>query len=217
MRTEAAFVNPTNPVGPERRLNKAVSELVCALICPPVLTVLLGLIFEIWWESEAGGLSAASISQVLIPLMMGGTILLSAVIALECWAGEKLGTTASDFRTALGFSASVALTFLAVWVTAQAERNRVSAAAELVTFMCLPVLLVCALLLWFSAKAIQSTPRRLLMLTVFTSMTALLELQCHNKDYGNAEEQLFSLHSLLIALALGIRLCTWGHKQFRQR
>jgi hypothetical protein len=53
------------------------------------------------------------------------------------------------------------------------------------------------------------------MLTVFTSATALIELHCHNKDYGNAEEQLFSLHSLLIALALAIWLGTWGNNQFR--
>jgi len=141
--------------------------------------------------------------------MLGGTILISAMIALDCWAGENLGGAPDDFRSALVISTIVALTFLAVWVTAQAERNRVSYAGELVVFMCLPVLLVCAPLLWFSAQAIQRTPRRWLMLTVFVSATALVELHCLNTDHRNWEEQVFMVHSLLIALALALRLGTW--------
>jgi len=209
MRTEAALTTPTNQVGSEWTPPGKVSALVCALICPPALTLLLGVLMGDWLETEPGNSSRANISQVLMPLMLGGTILLAAFISLDCWASEKLDSAAGEFRTALSLSTIVALTFLTVWATAQAERNHVSYAGELVVFMCLPLLLVCAPLLWFSAKAVQSALQRTLMLAVFTGATALVELQCYNQDYGNAEEQVFMVHSLLIALALALRLGTW--------
>jgi cytochrome bd-type quinol oxidase subunit 2 len=149
--------------------------------------------------------------------MFGGAVILSGVICLDCWASQQLGEAANRFRSVLGVAASLSLTFLAVAVTAQAERNRVAYASEFVMFLCLPVLLVCAPLLWISAKAIRSTLRRLLMLAVFVTATALAELHSFNHDSRNLEEQLFSSHSLLIALALAIWLGSWGNQQFRQR
>jgi hypothetical protein len=214
MRTHIAFATPDAHA---RRPHKRVNALVFAAICPPALAVLPGLLFANWIDIEAGDGSRASISQLLMPLMLGGTIILSAGITLECWVDANLGSMASEFRTVLGISTLVTLTLLAMSVTAQAERHRVSYAAEFVVFLCLPFLLVCAPLLWSSAKNIKNTRLRSLMLTLFTGATALIEWQCRIEDFRNAEEKLFTLHSLLIALALAIWLGAWGNTQFRQR
>jgi len=209
MRSESAFEIAPGLAAPDRDLSSRTSGLICALIFPLPLALLLGWLAETFVANEIVTKPGTSLSEVLIPLILGGMVLVSAVIALDCWADEKLGAFISDFRTALAISTSVALTFLAVWVTAQAERNQVSDAAEFVLFLCLPVLLVCSPLLWFSARAIRGTPRRLLLLTVFLAACALVELHCLNRDYRNSEEQLFMLHSLLIAVALTLRLGTW--------
>jgi hypothetical protein len=193
--------------------NGVAFESIGAAVLPPLLGILTALLSGIPWE----GATESAIAQVLMPLMIGGTVILSAVVILDCRAAETLSPIqVADFRGMLVMSVSFTLTFLAVWLTAEAERNGVSTQAEFVIFVCLPVLFVSTSLLWLAARSLKRTAARLLMLTGFLAATIIVELHALNGEARSGEEEFMLLHSLLIALALAIWLCTWGHRQFRQ-
>ena len=109
----------------------------------------------------------------------------------------------------------VTLVFLAVGATAQAGREDISNGGEIVMFICLPTLLVSTLLLWYSARAIQRTSLRVLLLAGFVFATAWAEWQSQTENRGGTEERALMFNSLLVALAVAIRLCVWGATEYR--
>jgi hypothetical protein len=217
MSVEAATQNPAGDRREAAHDARSLFELAWAAICPPSLAILTWILTGLWQDAGADEDSGKGISLLLFPLVLGGMTILAAVIYLDCRAVEKFRSAAGDIRVALGVSTAVTLIFLSVWTTAEAGRSHLQYAEELALFLCLPVLLVCTPLLWYSARAIELSYRRLVMMALFVCATALVELKCQSGNLGNAEEQLFMWHSLLVALALAILLGIWGAKEFRRR
>ena len=194
-----------------------IFEMLLAFVCPPLLAITTVISMFVWLENVAGIQAFRGYSQILVPLSVTGAILLSTIILLDLRANERLSAlSAADVRLALCVSALVSLVFLAVWVTTQAGRDNSSYNGEIVMFICLPMLLVCAPLLWYSARAIQRTSLRVLLLAGFVTATVWAECQCQTANQGSPEERALMFNSLLVALALTIRLCAWGATEFRR-
>ncbi|MFO1514830.1 MAG: hypothetical protein U1F83_18295 [Verrucomicrobiota bacterium] len=191
--------------------------LAWAAICPPSLAILTVTITNFCLENTSRERSNATATNLLFPLMVGGMAILLAAIYFNCRTAETPAATNSRIQALIGISSAITLTVLAVAVTGQAERRQVSQASELVIFLCLPVLLVCAGLLWHATSIIRSPFRRALMLTGFLAATALVELWGDNQTQRNAEERLFMLNSMLVALAFAIQLVVWSAKEFGRR
>lgn len=146
-----------------------------------------------------------------MPLLVGGATLLCATIWLDLRLREQLATTdAMDLRTALSFSCLISLLFLSVWLTGEAGRHGVSDAAEIVLFLCLPMLLVSSCLLWFAAKVLKSRILRASLLIAFVLATDWAEQRFEATSGGDVIGRVFMLNSSLVALAITLRLCVWG-------
>jgi len=192
-------------------------ELTWAGMCPPLLAILTVFLANAWLESMATANSRATAATLLVPLMLAGMTILSAVIYFDCRAIEAFRSRAAKVRTTQGISAAITLVFLSVAMTAQAGQGQVSGGAALVMFLCLPVLFLCAGLLWHAATIIKSSFRRGLMLTGFVALTALVEWQSTSEVVRNAEERLFMLNSLLVAVAFAIQLSVWSTRALGRR
>ena len=203
------------PVYSRLRVDRVSFELAWAAICPPLVATLVALAADALWGNDFRENSTTSTVSTLIPLMVGGMAVLSAVIFLDRRAVESFRSRADGLRITLGFSTAITLIFLSVIVTAQTERGDEGAA--LVLFLCLPVLFTCGALLWHAATMLRSSFYRGLMLTGFVIITALVELLSAQKINRGVEERLFMLNSLLVALAFAIQLSVWSTRALRRR
>ena len=191
-----------------------VLEMLLGAVCPPLLTITAA-IFAVWLEDLANGRSSRDDSQILTPLMIPGAVSLAVAIFLDLRAIERLFVSvAADVRATLAASSFASLAFLAVWVTATARQKDVGYAGETVLFLCLPTLLICAVLWWFTARAVKRVALRALLLTGFVLATVWVEWQCQAENRGATEERVFMMNSLLVALAVAVRLCIWGATEF---
>lgn len=201
------------PPAPARvlpRVGRMPFELVWAAICPPLVALLTVILGSEWWERVVPENSDVNPTHLLMPLMLGGMAVLSAVIYFDRRAVDAFHAHADRIRTTQGISAAITLIYLAVAVTALAGERRDSDAAVMVLFLCLPVLLVSAVFLWHTASMIQGFLRRALLLSGFVIITALVEWLSARGGSRDPEERMLTLHSLLIALAFAIHLSTWS-------
>lgn len=193
-----------------------VFEMLLALVCPPLLAITAVILILGWIENVEGFVTSRDFAQNLVMLNVTGAVLLSGVILLDLRAAQKLSAlAAADVRVALCMSALVSLLFLAVWMTSETERAGNPDLGAIVMFICLPMLLVCAPLLWYSARAVQRPSLRALMLAGFVMATVWAELQCQSERSNSAEDRVLMFNSLLVALAVAISLCVWGATEFR--
>ncbi len=199
------------------RIGRNFIELGWAVICPPLLAILTVTITNFYLEISPRENSDPTATHLLFPLMVGGMAVLLATVYFNCRAAGAPSAERPRIQGMLGISTAITLTVLAVAVTGQAERRQVSQASELVIFLCLPVLFVCAGLLWHAAAIIKGPFHRALMLIGFLTVTALVELWCDTKANRYPDERLFMLNSLLIALAFAIQLSAWSAKEFGRR
>ncbi len=196
--------------------HRYVSELALAWIGPPALTIATVFLTVGWLENSDAAGSFRSHSHFLMPLMIPGAAVVAAVILLDLRLVEKLpAATSVDARLSLYVSALVSLMFMAVGVTAETAPGSGGEIGALVMFICLPMLLFCTPLLWFSARAIQRVSHRLLLLTGFVLATVWTEWQCQTENVRGNEDRVVMFHSLLFALVVAIRLCTWSARAFR--
>lgn len=217
MSGELAISESANGVAAGKLGRRQVIEIVWALVCPPLLALATVILMLGWLESVEGFRSFRGNSQLLLTLNVTGSVLLSAVILLDLRAFERLSAIgAANVRLALHVSALVSLVFLVVWVTTEAGRDNTSYSGEIVMFICLPTLFVCAPLLWFSARAIERTSLRVLLLALFVMATVWVEWQCQTENRSSTEESVLMFNSLLVALAFAIRLCVWGATEYRK-
>ena len=216
MSGELLVSEPTSGVEPGKLKRREVVELLLALVCPPLLAIATVILILGWLENMEGFHTFRGNYQLLALLNVTGAVLLSGVILLDLRAAAKLSAlTAVDVRVALCVSALVTLLFLAVWVTAEAGHDNGFDCGAIVMFICLPMLLVCAPLLWYSARAIQRTSLRVFLLFGFVVATAWAEWQCQVENRSSTEERALMFNSLLVALAFAIRLCVWGAREYR--
>jgi cytochrome bd-type quinol oxidase subunit 2 len=192
-------------------------ELTWAGMCPPLLAVFAVVLANAWLENTATENSQVTTATLLVPLMFAGMTILTSAIYFDCRAIEAFRSRAARVRTTQGISAAITLIFLSVAKTAQAEQGQVPDTAALVLFLCLPVLFLCAGLLWHAATIIKSSFRRGLMLTGFVALTAFVEWQSTSVDVRNAEERLFMMNSLLVAAAFAIQLSVWSTRALGRR
>jgi len=185
-------------------------ELAWAAICPPLIALLTVILGSAWWGKVGPENSDVNPTRLLMPLMIGGMAVLSAVIYMDRRAVDAFHAQADRIRTTQGISAAVTMIFLVAAVTALAGERRDSDAAIMVLFLCLPVLLVSAGFLWHTASMIQGSLRRGLLLSGFVIITALVEWLSARGGSRDPEERMLTLHSLLIALAFAIHLSTWS-------
>ena len=218
MGPRSEFIRSESPSDDEARRaeRRYLFEWAWAAICPPLLGAVTWVLMLAWLEDVDGVRSLPSYSQALMPLMITGFMVLAAVILLDLRAIEKLpALVAADLRWVFCGSAMVSLLFVAVWITARAVREQPPYGDEMLMFVYLPTLLVCAPLLWFSARAIRRIRHRALVLAGFVSVTTWVELQCHAGSRGDLEERVLMFNSLIVALAVALRLCVWGATEFR--
>jgi hypothetical protein len=84
----------------------------------------------------------------------------------------------------------------------------------MVLFLGLPTLLICGVLLWSTARGVKRRPLRALLLALFVLATAWAEAECRAGNHGDVDDRAFMLNSLLVALAVALRLCVWGAAGF---
>lgn len=189
-------------------------EMVLAAVCPPLLTIATASL-TFWLDDLTGEMGRRDHSQVLMPLMITGAVVLAAAILLDLLAIERLpASTAADVRGVLSTSSIGSLAFLAVWVTAAARQQ--DYAGEMVMFLCLPTLTICGVLLWFTARAVKRVSLRALLLALFVLATVWVEGQCQTATRGEAEDRIFMFNSLLVAFAVALRLGVWGATEFSE-
>jgi hypothetical protein len=194
---------------------RVVPEMLLAALCGPLLAlvaliVILGNVDE--WDIHQRQYG------FLMPLMIPGAVAVSAAIFLDCRAVQRLSNVAAaDVRTVLSAITIGSLGLLSVWVTSQAGSVNRDEAGGIVIFLCLPTLLICASLLWYAARAIRQALPRALLLLAFIVATIGTEWRCEFGLRGSAEENLFMLHSMLVALAFALSLCAWGDRTFSRR
>jgi hypothetical protein len=189
-------------------------ELAWAALFPPLVAVLTVLLtVSLLGDGETRNTHA----DFLIPLMLGSMAVLCATIFFDCRATKAFRSRAAEVRTTQGISTGITLVFLAAVTTSQADHYRASDEAALILFLCLPVLFVCAGLLWHAATMIQSPFRRGLMLAGFVALTALVELQGFREVSRYADERLFMLNSLLVAAAFAVQLGIWSTRELGRR
>jgi len=194
----------------QMRVGRMPFELAWAAVCSPLVAILVALLLEALRESPSYAGVTASGTGFLIPLMFAGMAVLASLIYFDCRAVEVFCSRAGMIRVTQGISAAITMIYLSVAVTADGDQRRASDAAAMVLFLGVPVLIACTGLLWHVATLIQNSLRRGLILVGFVTMTALLELLSAHSTGQNAEERLFMLHSLLVALAFGIHLGIWS-------
>lgn len=193
-----------------------IFEMLLALVIPPSLAIATLISMLGCLESVESFRAFRGFAQALVLLNVTGAVLLSAVILLDLRAVEQLSArSAAEVRLALYVSALVSLAFLVAGATAQAVRDDSSDGGAIVMFICLPTLMVCAPLLWYSARAIQRGSLRPWLLAGFVMATFGAEWQCQTENRSGTEERALMLHSLLVALAVTIRLCVWGATEYR--
>ena len=190
--------------------------MLLALVCPPLLCLATVILIFVVLENLESQLSFRDFPQELLILSVPGAVLISTVILLDLRAGGRFSAlAAADVRAMLCMSALVSLLFLSVWVTAQTARDSPSDVGAIIMFICLPTLMLCAPLLWYSTRAIRRTSLRVGLLAGFVIATAWAEWQCPTADGGGIEEHALMFHSMLVALAVAISLCVWGATDFR--
>lgn len=217
MRSLVVRQNQPADVSGRLRLGRMSFEIAWAAIWPPLMAILVALIADVLWENAAHDNSESTTARQLMPLMLGGMAILSALIYFDCRAKEAFRSRADKIRTTQGISTAITMIFLAVAVVAQGDHRQASDTAALVLFLCLPVLFVCAGFLWHAATLIRGSFHRGLILVAFVITTALVELLSLREVHGNAEERLFMLNSLLVALAFAIHLGVWSTRALERR
>src|SRR6266542_145254 len=182
-------------------------EMLLATALPPLLTVVTAAL-TVWLGDLTNGRVSRDHSQMLTPLMTAGAVVLAAAILLDLRALERLpARAAADIRGLLSTSSLGSLAFLAVWVTDQARHDQFRDAGATVLLLCLSTLSICGILLWSTAREIKRLPLRALMLALFVLATVWAEEQCRAGNRGDVEDRMFMLNSLLVALAVALRLC----------
>ena len=151
--------------------------------------------------------------RALILLMLVGMAAFALAIELDIRLARKLGPRADDARTSLAISTSLTVILFVVWIGVAAEKARVQA-MDAILFVWMPVIGICVPLLWFTARTMVLGIHRAVLLAGFVGATAAVELG-FTAQGGELDERIFTWHSLLIALALALRLWTWGIKEFR--
>jgi len=193
---------------PDSRWPGAWVRLPLLVVC--VLAVLLAALPEPRLRfAEAHDPVAHLLLLVMVPSM--------ALVALAIELDVRLARTArpgiEGARESLAFATCFALALYVIWLGIAAEEAKVSYLTEIV-FVGMIVLAVSAPLLWFTARSLVGARQRALLLGGFVAVTAAVELSFDLRG-GEVEERMFTWHSLLIALALALRLGSWGLKEFR--
>jgi len=154
-----------------------------------------------------------SVARLLLLVMVPSMALVVLAIELDVRLARTARAGIEGARESLAFATCFALALYAIWLGIAAEEARVRHLTEIV-FVGMIVLAVSAPLLWFTARSLAVPRQRAILLGGFVAVTAAVELSFDFRS-GEAEERMLTWHSLLIALALALRLVSWGLKEFR--
>ncbi len=143
----------------------------------------------------------------LLFIMTANAVILAWVIRLDCRA--KTVGREQDERLSLAVPSFLAVGAVTIWANALAERAGLPDSLPMTIGVVLPTLATTEFLLWRSALELKRSVPCVALLTGYVLTVAALELWlCGRPQTGN-EDLMISAHSLLIGLAVGVRLAVW--------
>jgi hypothetical protein len=158
--------------------------------------------------------ASPDLPSFLLLLMTANASMLAWTIHLDSRAAIHWLEDA-DFRVSVAVPPLFAAAGVTAWAVAAAERLGIREAGGLTLFVCLPTLAVSAPLLWRSVLALRQPRLGALLLAAFVLATAGVERLCAVARGGEVAERAFTCNSMLIGLAIAIRLGVWGVTSFR--
>jgi hypothetical protein len=151
------------------------------------------------------------------PIGAGDFLLLTltASVAFVAWAigldgrATRLGWDAGR-RFCLVLPAFGSVLAVLFWANLLAERARIGDTAALTIVVILPTLIVTSALCWRSALALERELWRRLLLGGYVLAVALLESALRTATGDRFDERGFTFNSMLIGLAVLVRLLVWS-------
>ncbi len=141
----------------------------------------------------------------------------AAILAWAIWLDGRMkaacqtcrSAQAHDERWLLAIPAILAVGTVTVWANSLAERAGLANSLPMTIGVVLPTLSMTALLLWRSALALKRSATRAALLGGYVLTVAGLELWLRGGPRSGGEDLMIAGHSLLIGLAVGVRLAVW--------
>jgi hypothetical protein len=176
-----------------------------------VVLLLAGVALSVW--STATTPPEAGLNEVLGALLGASAAFFGCVIEADRRAFDLHPPAREDARAGIAFGAGIGfvLLLIAFGQTGQKVMDDEKLTALLVTGVA--VQCACVPLLWSAAGRLQLFRDRVWLLGGFATASAVWGL-AFNGDGPEPEMRLFTWNSLLVALALAIRLGLWGWLEF---
>lgn len=141
----------------------------------------------------------------------------AAILAWAIWLYGRmktacqscLTTQAHDERWLLTVPAILAVGAVTVWANSLAVRAGLADALAITIVVVLPTVAITAVLMWCCAIALESPAVRAALLCGYVLTVAALERWLCGGLQSRSEDLMISAHSLLIGLAVGVRLAVW--------
>lgn len=149
-------------------------------------------------------------------LVPGDFLLLTMTVnaAILAWAIQldfraKTVGREQDERMSLAAPSFLAVGAVTIWANVMSERAGLSDSLPMTIGVVLPTLATTAFLLWRSVLELKRSVPRVALLTCYVVTVAALELWLCGRSQPGKDEIMISAHSLLIGLAVGVRLAVW--------